>query len=815
MGQKIENISKAFANPKTRGIFIVLAIVVLVAVSMGYLRIKTSGNTTSGNVGGSSVTATPAITSVPGTNEASQEYVRLQETQNTQLSETALRRGTAAIPTLTRVTHLETGVATASDENASCSAEELQRARNAGVTVTELRCRGCSLTTLRNAGFGAGELAAAGFSAKELKDAGFNADDLKAAGISVRELAQASFTARELAQLGYSAAELQDAGFNPQMLKSAGFNALDLKAAGVSAADMVRAGFDSNEIIRAGFATDELRGKSTIGKNCGIADLRKARTRGIRAEDIKKLQCSLAALRAAGFTAAELKNAGFSAKELKDAGFEASELKTMGFNAQELKSAGFSAQSLKDAGFDTQELKTAGISAGALRRAGFSAEALYNAGVNSKDLKKAGFSAQDLKNMGLNAQAVKDAGFSDGDLVRAGLLANYTSTDSSNIEGKKTAENTICNVEIARQARTVGASAQTLREKGCTSRVLRNAGFGVEELAKAGFTPEEVIASQQPSSEIGNAYNKAQPSVNEATNITNNTAYPNAIAPSGEQEDWQRQLAAIKEQQAQQISSQEYDDKVRQTQQAMSGQANDLFAAWVPLPTQQFVQGSTNKSETSASDAASMSDKNTGGTSSKQAQAINPNASVFKAGTVLFAVLDVGINSDEVSPIMATIVEGDLNGAKLLGDFRRVDTKVLLQFSVLNVPYLPSSVSINAVAIDPNTARTAMATHVDNHYLLRFGTAFAASFASGVGQALQNSGNSVSINTSTGQTINLQGDISAAKAAVIGLGEVGNKFSSMLSPLFNKPPTVEVKAGSGVGILLMSDLVIPKNKKTP
>ena len=50
------------------------------------------------------------------------------------------------------------------------------------------------------------------------------------------------------------------------------------------------------------------------------------------------------------------------------------------------------------------------------------------------------------------------------------------------------------------------------------------------------------------------------------------------------------------------------------------------------------------------------------------------------AGSVVFAVLDTGINSDDSSPIMATIIEGQLKGSKLLGSFKRNGQTVTLSF---------------------------------------------------------------------------------------------------------------------------------------
>lgn len=676
MGQRIENLTKAFSDPKTRGIFITIFVILVIALSMGYFRLKVVKTT--GAPSEARATSVPSIGSVPGVQQSSSEYVTLQEEQNARLAAEAATKKTAAIPTVTRPTYLGSGVS--NEESGSCSAEELQRARSAGVNVMELRCRGCSLAALKTVGFNAGELMAAGFSVKDLKDAGFTAAELKEAGASAKDLAKAGFSVRELAQLGYSPVELKDAGFSTADLKSAGID-----------------------------------DKSTVPekKSCSVDELRKVRARGIQGAGLGDLQCGVAALKAAGFTVEELRSAGISAKDLRDAGFSVAELKGAGFNARELKDAGFSA--------------------GELKKAGFTADALKDAGFSATDLRKAGFTPQEIRKAGFSIGDAKKADLSDGDLLRAGFAPKEIRKDDLVADVSKKADS------------TVG----------------KEVGGGEDE-----------------------------------------TAGDNAAATAGGA-DWQRQLRDIREQQAQQVSAQEYRDKLNQTQQAMSSQAGDLFAAWMPLPAQQFVQNA----ETGKGGVAASLEK---GGAAAGAEAVNKNANVIKAGSILFAVLDTGINSDEKSPVLATIVEGDLKGAKVLGSFERVDKRVLLQFNTLSVAGLPASLPLNAVAIDPNTARTALADHVDNHYLLRFGMAFASSFASGVGQAIQNSSNSVQINTPTGEKINLKGSMNATKAALTGLGEVGNRFSNLFAPLVNTPPTVEVKPGSGIGILLMADLSVPK-----
>ena len=44
---------------------------------------------------------------------------------------------------------------------------------------------------------------------------------------------------------------------------------------------------------------------------------------------------------------------------------------------------------------------------------------------------------------------------------------------------------------------------------------------------------------------------------------------------------------------------------------------------------------------------------------------------------------------------------------------------------------------------------------------------------------------------------------------MIGLGNVGTQYASQMGQNFSVPPTVQVAGGTGIGLLLMSDLTMP------
>ena len=182
---------------------------------------------------------------------------------------------------------------------------------------------------------------------------------------------------------------------------------------------------------------------------------------------------------------------------------------------------------------------------------------------------------------------------------------------------------------------------------------------------------------------------------------------------------------------------------------------------------------------------------------------------MIKAGAILFATLNTSINSDRPGPVMATIVAGKYKGAKLLGTLQTTSDyqRVVLTFNTMSMPNWPSTVGINAVAINPDTARTALASNVDNHYLLRYSALFASSFMQGIGSAVQNSGQTTVNNAgTTSQTFS---NLSTGEKVLVGLGQVGKSAGSAAQKVFNKHPTVTVMAGVGLGILYTKDVAAP------
>ncbi len=649
-----------------------------------------------------------------------------------------------------------------------CDVDHIKAQRAQHITATALKKEGCGIAALK----------AAGYTADELRKAGFNAAQLKAAGFSAQQLRKAGFTAKQLKAAGYSAADLKQAGFSVKQLLDSGYLAAALKRNGISAAALKNAGLTAQQLKAAGFSPLETGSKGAVPKACRVAQLKKEREQGVSAIKLRKKACSLAALKAAGFTAAELRAAGFTARQLHSVGFTATELKAAGFTASELKAAGFTAAELEALGYSANALKEAGYSAAALRAAGVTAADLKAAGLNAKQLKAAGYSAHALKQAGFSASWLKNAGFNAGQLAVAGFSAQKLHhADFS-----------------AQQLREAGLSAAQLKQAGYSVATLKRAGYSDGDLLRAGFTPKQSSNSaltKQPQNSrfVRPTYSHSQPKKEDE-----NTApsMPNLNSPEA-------RLAAMVRASNADRSEQQRQDQVQKLQGGMSMQANRMLAEWSGHLSQSMKEAEPPKQVTSPAAHKSPLEST--------AENVVPGT-VMKAGSVMFAVLDTSVNSDEKSPIMASIVDGPLKGSKLIGRFTRVNQRVLLSFNLLNDPNYYKSLSLNAVAIDPNTARTAISGEVNNHYLLRYGTVFATAFLSGLSDAVLQS--SASNQCGWFGCVSHFNPLNTRQQVLVGLGTAGQKIATNFGDKFsNLPPTVKIKGGTGIGILIMSDLKLP------
>lgn len=538
---------------------------------------------------------------------------------------------------------------------------------------------------------------------------------------------------------------------------------LELKSYGCSAA-AIAALFSPDEIAAALLAMNDC---GSGGKGCTPDDAKKLKDQGADAAKIA------ATLKAKGCTvsniAAALKGAGYAPNDiaiaLKAAGASTTEI------AAALKAAGSSsadvAAALKAAGANPTEI------AAALKAAGATNAEIATA------MKAAGFSAADV------AIALKANGASPTEIAAALKAAGADPA------------------EIASALRASGASideiASALKANGVSASDIASA------LSKAGYSNAEILPALAKSGFNSTDIAKAMAGLD---NRGNDAA--SLLAQQQAKDDAAQRLAA--QQEAQQLAAfgQQRQAKMQELMAAMEAQKTAVMQTWNDIPQQAMVAGewATKKEK----DAAAGGGSAAGGTMGSAGTAANQEAPkiILKAGTILFAVLDTAVNSDEDGPIMATIVSGSLKGSKLMGKMQ-VKTeaeKVALNFTAINMPGETNSMGISAVAIDPDTARTALASDVDHHYLMRWGSLFASSFVQGYASAVANAGQTSTTNQGAAgsTTTTTSPPLTGRQQLFEGLGAIGTKWSEVVAKNFDRPITMTIDQGTGIGVLITADL---------
>lgn len=194
-----------------------------------------------------------------------------------------------------------------------------------------------------------------------------------------------------------------------------------------------------------------------------------------------------------------------------------------------------------------------------------------------------------------------------------------------------------------------------------------------------------------------------------------------------------------------------------------------------------------------AADSTTSSPVSTGGQTEK---------APITAGEMLYAVLDVGANSDQPgTPVMARVVLGPWNGAKFIGGFTTGNEKLVLQFN--RMIYRGKTYTVSGYAIDPQTLTPGVSSSVDTHFLERWGGLIAASFLEGFGRAVERSGTTYNYGSYGGNDTVAVPEYNLNEELWIAAGEVGKKASDIFANNFNRPPTVSLDPGTQVGILIL------------
>ena len=175
------------------------------------------------------------------------------------------------------------------------------------------------------------------------------------------------------------------------------------------------------------------------------------------------------------------------------------------------------------------------------------------------------------------------------------------------------------------------------------------------------------------------------------------------------------------------------------------------------------------------------------------------------ADRVYYGLLRVYISSDEPGPVVVQIKDGALDGARLIGGFKRADEKVVIRFD--RMTFRGAWYAVDAVAIDPENGRLGLATEVDRRTFTRWAALLGSAILQGAQRAYLSQGTQSSY--LWGQTTTR--DFDDREILGIALGEIGTRTRSAATQYFNRPPTVYVDpAIQLVGVLFLG----PPSRKT-
>ncbi len=257
--------------------------------------------------------------------------------------------------------------------------------------------------------------------------------------------------------------------------------------------------------------------------------------------------------------------------------------------------------------------------------------------------------------------------------------------------------------------------------------------------------------------------------------------------------------------QVDQQAIQERAQRIQQLQAAMSAQAQNLIGGW-QVAKMQHTEGNPPSAKPAGILPGDKGSQEGGRSRTDSSTTTSLERPFIKSGTIMFAVLDTGVDSDYPdTPVMATIVSGPMKGARLLGKLALAQgqDRVSLSFNLMDMDAWPKTKTVSAFAIDPDTARTVMASSVNHHYMMRYGSLFASSFMTGFASGIQNAGTST---TGIFGTSSTHPQLSFGSNVAVALGQVGTAFTDVVKGYVNTPTTVKVNAGVGLGILFMADV---------
>lgn len=254
------------------------------------------------------------------------------------------------------------------------------------------------------------------------------------------------------------------------------------------------------------------------------------------------------------------------------------------------------------------------------------------------------------------------------------------------------------------------------------------------------------------------------------------------------------------------LDSQQQADALKQMSESMTQQMQSILSKNVENKTFHYVgllKKQAQSGEGSATNpqggqpAGSPSAANSVGEEEVEREIIIPTGEIEYAQTLIEA------NSDIQGPVLAQMLTGPLKGSRLIGTFTVAEENYLiLNFTTAVVD--GKDYSITAVALDPDTSLSGMATDVDHRYFRRIVMPAAAAFVTGFATAVAETGRTdvvVSGSDSGTAVVSETEEADEEERVATGVKEASSEVSEMLKDYGEVEPLVIIKAGTPVGVL--------------
>ena len=176
---------------------------------------------------------------------------------------------------------------------------------------------------------------------------------------------------------------------------------------------------------------------------------------------------------------------------------------------------------------------------------------------------------------------------------------------------------------------------------------------------------------------------------------------------------------------------------------------------------------------------------------------------IVSEGTIEYAQMLIQANSDIPGPVLAQIVTGPLAGSRIIGSFSIEDEYLVIEFKSVVID--GQSVSISAIAVDPDTNLTGVVTDVNHRYFKRLVLPVAAEFISGLAGAIAQTQTTTNV---TGAVVVIDNqDLSLEEEIASGIETAGDRVSEFVDEEASRTKIqVKVAAGTPIGILFTEPL---------